>query len=243
MEKTIADNYWTLRIDLLGGRIIELKYLGDTVLGTFDRIDGKKGNTHLCLPNFGAEGQEKYDLPFHGPSRSVLWEVAGATFPGKNSLAIRCFLPQTSAYKAELSVVQEFRLEKELFCQAITVENLLGEQVPVNIGIHNYWDAPAGWEGTLLNGEDITKKVMENGFSPVKTENDIILPGGRSYKWNLEGFRDTVLWTGRKDGSFDTTYVCIEPALRYSPSYFGSAESMLMRGKAVSASQQIRPRA
>lgn len=239
MEKTLSANYLTLTVDLSGGRILELKSRGETVLGTFTRIDGKTGNTHLCLPNFGAEGQEKYNLPFHGYARTVNWETAGGRYQLPDRLTLRCYLPPTSNYPAELEVTQEFALLPDVFRQTVTVKNLQGPPVPVNIGIHNYWQTPAKWEGARLNGEDITQKIKDNGFSPLKSDNAITFSGGVSYKLHTEGFGAAVLWTGRKDGRFDSAYACIEPAVAYDPGYFGSDESLLAEKQTRVAVQEI----
>ena len=47
---------WLLKIDLEGGRIYELSKEGEKILGTYERIDEKIGNTHVCIPNFAREG-------------------------------------------------------------------------------------------------------------------------------------------------------------------------------------------
>lgn len=241
MEKTISANFWTLSLDLSGGRITELKYRGETVLGSFKRIDGKTGNTHLCLPNFGSEGQEKYGLPFHGFARTVEWETVGVGHPMPDRFAMRAFIPKTASYPAELEVSQEFMLMPNAFRQAITVKNILGEPVPVNIGIHNYWKTPQGWLGATLNGEDITQKVRDNGFSPLQPSNTIVFPGGTTWHLVTQGFADAVIWTGRKDGGFDREYACIEPAAVYRPGYFGSDKSLLGERQSRTALQEIRP--
>ena len=78
---------WELVIDLNGGRIVSLKNKGILILGSFERIDGKSGNTHVCIPNFANDGVEKYGFIFHGPFRNAVWISNRQT---ENLLEIEC---------------------------------------------------------------------------------------------------------------------------------------------------------
>jgi len=240
MEKSVSAYGWILRVDLAGGRIVELIHDGNLIFGTFDRIDGKKGSTHLCVPNFGAEGQKQFGLPFHGPARLKVWEVL-QNGQRSDTLSVATTLPSTASYPSSLRVIQKFILKKECFRHEVTVKNIGGISVAVNIGIHNYWAAPAGWEGAKLNGEDITTKVKENGYSKLRDINRIVLPGKISYRWISKGFADAVLWSGRKDGTYDKKYICIEPVVRYDSHFFGCSESLLNKEKSINTCQEIYP--
>ncbi|MCX6732563.1 MAG: hypothetical protein NTV98_03415, partial [Candidatus Roizmanbacteria bacterium] len=66
-------NNWSLTLDLDGGRIHDLSHKGVKVFGTYQRIDEKMGNTHVCTPSFDKEGQDVYQLPFHGYARTLTW--------------------------------------------------------------------------------------------------------------------------------------------------------------------------
>jgi len=41
---------WRVEVDLEGGRIISLMKDREGILGNFERMDGKMGNTHVCIP-------------------------------------------------------------------------------------------------------------------------------------------------------------------------------------------------
>jgi len=234
----ISNSNWRLEIDLQGGRISKLRYRDQIILGSFDRVDGKKGNTHLCLPNFGAEGK-KFDLPFHGPARNEIWKIIKQS---NNSLTIVWEMLPTEKYQGNLLIEQQFTIEKD-FKQTIGVMNR-GKTVPVNIGIHNYWNTPHGWRNTLVNGVNATEGIETNGSIKIKNENEIIFPGMRPIIWQLSGFNDAVLWTGfkkeREKIIYDQQYACIEPVIGYNKNYFGSEQSLLGPHQSFSASQSIK---
>jgi galactose mutarotase-like enzyme len=233
----VINDPWLLDIDLQGGRISELHYQNQIILGTFDRIDGKKGNTHLCVPNFGAEGKE-LDLPFHGPARNERWKIIKQT---NDSLTITWEMLPTEKYPGHLIVEQEFILE-DGFKQTVNVMNR-GKTVPVNLGIHNYWATPNGLENASVNGIDITTGIETNNSIKVKNKNEIIFSGMKPIIWELDGFNDAVLWTGfKREGEktiYDQKYCCIEPVRSYDKNYFGSERSLLKTGKSFPVSQQI----
>ena len=122
----IQNDQWVLEIEKKGGRIKKLFYGNKKILGTFDRIDGKQGNTHVCIPNFGAQGEE-YGLPFHGPARNLEWQVADKT---DNKIKIDCEIKPTGEYPGNLLVEQTYIIENGLR-QEITVKNIGQKSVPV----------------------------------------------------------------------------------------------------------------
>ena len=83
----INKNGWSVEIDLNGGRIKRLEKDRQKILGTYERIDGKIGNTHICVPNFAAEGVEKFGYVFHGPFRNALWRLVCQS---ENRIEISC---------------------------------------------------------------------------------------------------------------------------------------------------------
>ncbi|MFA5136421.1 MAG: hypothetical protein WC489_03425 [Patescibacteria group bacterium] len=236
MFKTISEGSWSLTVDLNGGRIKELCYDKKIILGSFSRIDGKTGTTHLCIPNFADEGTSVYDLPFHGLVRDVSWNVRDDK---KNVLTILCKTSSTDKYPAELYVEQKFELIKNSFRQTVVVENGGGASAPVNIGIHNYFNAVEGWEGIKINGIDITEKAKSNGFILLRHNNRLVFPGGISYKLRVKNFDHAVLWSARKSSLYDMSYLCIEPVKQYKEGFFGSKESFLAVGKTYSVMQEI----
>lgn len=117
---------WELEVELEGGRIVSLKNRGVLILGSFERIDGKKGNTHICVPNFNMEGVKEFNLPPHGPFRNESWKLVQQT---ENLIDIEC-------EKDGLDVHQFFSFNgEEYFNQKVVVENKGEVEKPVNVAI------------------------------------------------------------------------------------------------------------
>jgi len=197
---------WGLEVDLTGGRIVGLENINQKILGTFGRMDGKSGNTHVCVPNFAAEGVEKYGYVFHGPFRNNEWVLVDKT---NESIEIVCEIDG-------LNVNQKFKIGKK-FEQEIKVKNVSMEPKRVNVAIHNYWDTELGWKGVKLNGKDITNGIKESIDLKVGKENVVEIPNKMPINWQLSGFNYVKLWTGFKEESgrkiYDQKYICIEPVM------------------------------
>lgn len=235
----ITSNNWSLTIDLMGGRIMELSYRGVKVLGTYNRIDGKQGNTHLCIPSFDKEGVEKYNLPFHGLVRNNLWILERGT---ENELYISTTTQSTANYPAILNVTQTFYLG-EVFEHKITVSHVSGQPVPLNVGIHYYWDTPSGWDKIIIGNQNQKDTIETNGSIDLLNNNLIQFPQ-TTYELTSNGFHSAVLWTSFKTNEnalkeYSQDFCCIEPVLKW-PGYFGGEESMLYPGKNISASIKIK---
>jgi galactose mutarotase-like enzyme len=231
-ENVILKNKnWKLEIDLNGGRIVELEYNNKTILGTFARIDGKIGNAHVCVPNFGYEGIEEYKMPFHGPARSKLWEIKEND--KKGAIIIFCNLENFEKYPGKLYVEQEFILNDGLK-QIVRVKNIGKDEAPVNVAIHNYFNAPNGWENLKINGVKVENIVKADDYIFTKKENEVLITGLKPMSLILNGMNWIRLWTARKqyDGQilYDQEYVCIEPTVGRGD-YFGSEESLLRPGE------------
>lgn len=224
---------WELGIDLNGGRIVSLKNKGILILGTFQRIDGKSGNTHVCVPNFASGGLEKYGLPFHGPFRSAIWNLVSQN---ENLLEINCEIDN-------LEVWQKFFLNDEYFNQQIIIENKGEVFKPINAAIHNYWSSELGWQGIKINGIDVSFFVKQNEFVGLQQLNEIDIPGKPLIKWSVDGFKYAKLWTGFLEESgnkiFDNNYVCIEPIMEKDEEFFGKQESMLAAKSKLELKQLI----
>lgn len=202
------NNGWVLEIDLDGGRIVSLVKDNQKILGTFERIDGKQGNTHICVPNFASEGVADFGFVFHGPFRNAKWDLNSQT---KDQLQISCEIDG-------LEVTCDF-LIGESFLQNIRVKNKSKENKRVNVAMHNYWDTEFGWQGIRLNGTDITEGIKNNPEVHLKSENLLEIPGKRSIIWKLENFKLAKLWTGFKEENgekiYDQKYVCVEPEMEF----------------------------
>jgi len=232
-------NNWLLSLDLNGGRIQELTYKGIKIFGTYQRIDGKMGNTHICAPSFDKEGQEKYGLPFHGYARTLKWESKKLT---ANTVQIKTVTHSTETYPAQLELIQEFVLDT-VFTHTITVKHLRGLDVPVNIGIHYYWDTPQGWNEITIKNRSQKELIKTNGYMNLEEKNSIIFPHA-SYELTSCGFNSAMLWTSFKTDTtgnkiYNHDFCCIEPIIGW-PGYFTSPASILGIGKTISASVQIK---
>lgn len=253
MIKTISIGESKFCVDTNGGKISEMILDGVKVLGTYNRIDGKKGSTHVCTPNFAGEGMETYGLPFHGPARTLEWEI---TKEDDKSLEMRVVLEALEKYESALEVRQVFEIfTRDLstslemthltaFHHEVTVKNIGAAAFPVNIAIHNYFDTPHGWEDAKLNNKSI-KEEIENNLS-IQSKETIELG-----IWNLEfgtsqsllietvGAYDLMCWACTKSGKYDSAYACVEPVVSCDPAYFESEASLLPPGETRSMSQKI----
>jgi len=202
----IQNGDWVLVIDLNGGRVRELKYKNEVVLGTYKRIDGKDGNTHVCCPNFGSEGMDRFNLPFHGPFRSLEWKLID-----KNENKI-----EIEIENLDLKIKQIFKLTNN-FEQKVIIKNLSKKARLVNVAIHNYWDSRNGWNGTRLNGKIINDLVESDSNQILSNINVLEIPGKQKYNWSLKGFKYGQFWTSFNEfnngKTYDQNYVCIEPSL------------------------------
>jgi hypothetical protein len=204
----IENRGWLLEIDLDGGRIVNLIKDNQKILGTFDRIDGKQGNTHICTPNFAAEGVEKFGYIFHGPFRNAIWNLVSQNESG---LEIKCEIDG-------LVMVQKFFIDEE-FKQVIKVKNESVKKKRVNVAMHNYWDTGFGWQGTKLNGVDISEGFKISPELKLKDKNLLEFPNKKAIIWKVDNFKLAKLWTGVKEENgvkiFDQKYVCIEPEMEF----------------------------
>jgi galactose mutarotase-like enzyme len=239
-NKNLNSNGWNLVIDLLGGRISKLKYNGERILGSYQRIDGKTGNTHLCIPNFANEGVEKYGLMFHGPARNGEWKVLDQK---DNEIKIYYQFENVGSYPGKIGITQKFTLGKSEFKHEIKMKNLGESAVPINLAIHNYWDSFYGWQGLKLNGLDVSKIVEVSDYVKLEEKNEIKMPSKNKIIWKLEGFNFAKLWTGFvKDNDcnkFDEKYVCVEPVMTKEGG-LDSSEIILDKKSEIECKQKIR---
>lgn len=226
-------NDWELDVDLDGGRIGSLKKNSELILGSFERIDGKTGNTHICVPNFANDGVEKYGLPFHGIFRNAKWNLVNQN---DDLLEIDCEVDG-------FYVRQLFAFINGSFDQKVIIENISEQEKPVNAAIHNYWSSDLGWDGVILNDVDLSLGIKQNDFINVKELNELNIPGKPLIKWQLFGFSYAKLWTSfLEEGNnkiFDNNYFCIEPIMEKDENFFGSEESMLQPKMKIELRQMI----
>ena len=224
-------NGWFLEVDLNGGRIVSLTKDSQKILGTFDRIDGKKGNTHICTPNFANEGVEKFGFVFHGPFRNAVWNLITQS---EDSLEIECEIDN-------LLVKQKF-LVGDGFEQEIEIKNKSEEKKRINVAMHNYWDTEFGWQGTKLNGIDITQGFKTNPEIKLINENILEFPGKLPIIWKVENFKLAKLSTAFKEETgnkiYDQKYVCLEPEMEFE-GFVETEESWLESGENIELKQLI----
>lgn len=201
----IKSGDWKLEIDLNGGRIKKLSYKDKIILGTFERIDGKMANTHVCVPNFGDEGKDK-GLIFHGPFRNMEWKVEKQN---DGELIICC-------ENEGLKVEQKFTLG-ENFSHKIRVTNISNEKQTVNIASHNYWQVDDNWKEMKIDGVVVNKIIEADDWYEAK-EKQALEFDNKKIEWELKGYNKLRLWAGRKENElgekiFDQKYICIEPVI------------------------------
>ncbi|MCR4263157.1 MAG: hypothetical protein NUV98_00370 [Candidatus Roizmanbacteria bacterium] len=230
----------SLTVDVSGGRIVGLVLNDMPILGTFNRIDGKTGNTHVCVPNFGDEGVKKYRLPFHGPARTAEWKLVSTT---DSSLTIRYDMPKTGSYPTTVSIIQTFTLKQHSFTQEVSTINTGKEAAPLNLAIHYYWCTPQGWNDLLLNGVPVSEYIKQDTSIDAGTKSTIHIPSHSDIQLVMSGhFKKLQLWTARKEEGgnviYDQKYACIEPVLG-TGDFFGSRESNLLPDEALSVWARI----
>lgn len=230
---------WSLTLDLKGGRVVQLEFKKQRILGTYTRLDGKSGTTHICAPAFDREGMDRYGLPFHGYARTLDWTVS---YTSPKRIEISTSTPASTEYNAALKITQRFTLD-DTFTHLVSVTNQGGSAVPVNIGIHYYWDTPQGWANTTLNSKSQESAIMTNGSAELTHTNTIVFPHV-TYQFESRGFRSAALWTsfaadttGHK--TYNQDFCCIEPIIGW-PGYFGSPNSFLEPNTSISASIELK---
>ena len=227
----LEKNNWILEVDLNGGRIVNLIKDDQKILGTFERIDGKKGNTHICTPNFANEGVEKFGFIFHGPFRNAEWNLVSSK---ENSLEIKCEIDG-------LLVRQKFLVGEE-FEQIIEIKNNSLEKRRVNVAMHNYWDMGFGWQGTRLNGVDISGGFKTNPEIKLEDKNILEFPNKKPITWKVENFKLAKLWTAFKkekgEKVYDQKYVCIEPEMEFE-GFVETNESWMEIGEEIKLKQTL----
>lgn len=221
-----------LTVDLNGGRIVSLTKDDQKILGTFERIDGKKGNTHLCVPNFADEGVEKYGFVFHGPFRNVVWNLVSQNNDGL----------EIESEIEGLLIRQKFLINDE-FEQKIEIKNNSLESKRVNLAVHNYWDTEFGWQGTKLNRVNISQGFKTNPEIKLNSENILEFPDKKPLIWRVENFKLGKLWTAFKEENgekiYDQKYVCLEPEMEFE-GFVETDKSWLESGKRIDLNQSIR---
>lgn len=227
----IEKDNWLLEIDLNGGRIVSLIKENNKILGTYNRIDGKIGNTHVCIPNFANEGVEKFGFVFHGPFRNSEWKLINQSKSGINIIL----------ELDGLSVTQSFEI-KDGFNHKILIRNVSDEKKRIHVAVHNYWDTEFGWKGIRLNGHDISGGFIDNPEINLEKNNILEIPNKKVIKWQVENFGKAKLWTGVKEEgggkTYDNKYVCIEPEMEYE-GFVETDRSLIEPKKCISVEQKI----
>lgn len=191
-----------IKLNLDGGRIDKLEIGGNKILDRFERIDGKIGSTHICIPNFGGELSE-YGLPFHGYARNEKWEILEER---DNFIKIRYLMKNKDLYPTNLEIIQTFDFEKK-FIHKVMVKNIGERKAPINIAIHYYFNMPYGWQDLKINGEEV-RRIVEKDSEIMARKNNVITDGKRTIIMETKNVRDLHLWSGGNQN-----FCCIEPVM------------------------------
>jgi galactose mutarotase-like enzyme len=235
----LTNEHSSLTLNPQGGRIQELVLDTIPIFGTFKRLDGKEGNTHVCVPNFGDEGTSEFQLPAHGSGRNADWEVVDKTV---DSIILSYDMSPTGTYPTKLHLEQRFTLTASKLDHTVSVENTGSNDAPVNIALHYYWYSPAGWDGLTLNNKLVDSLVRQDTHTIVEDKNTIHLPEHPAIQLDVTNCSALQLWTGRaeKDGeiTYNQDFVCIEPVMGVD-NFFGSEQSILSPKESVEMSAKI----
>lgn len=224
-----------LQVSPKGAKTV-LTLQGIPILGSFERGDGKTGITHPCTPIFGPDRKNRFGLKQHGNMRNEIVTVT--------SIADSIMVSHTitdAGYPKNVIVKQIMSIEDGVFTFVMIHTNAGKEEVVVNAGEHCYFDAPQGYQGTKINGRDITQLIEENvdGIAiDLQNTNIIQIPGKPEIVLEQNGFLNAMIWVGRNPNTkaIDTKYVCIEP-VEGDPTgnFFGSKKSKIPVGQSRSA--------
>jgi len=191
-----------VKLNLDGGRIEKLEIGENIILDRFERIDGKIGSTHICVPNFGSELNE-YELPFHGYARNEKWDIVEER---DNFIKIRYLMKNRDLYPTDLEMTQTFDF-KENFVHKVKIKNIGKKIAPVNIAIHYYFNMPYGWQDLSINGENV-RVIVEKDSEIRARQNNIITDGKRTIFMETRNVKDLHLWSGGNQN-----FCCIEPVM------------------------------
>ncbi len=214
----------SVQIEEIGAAICQLVLGGAVILTSVLRGDGKRAATHPCTPNFGPETDTSFGLPQHGPMRNDTVRIERKENEVTAIYSVNC-----GTYPPGLTVIQRFTLSHGVFSLETIHTNTSNTPLPVNFGEHLYWDTPDGWDGTVLNGVNITDAIRTNDVVELKSTNILQLPGKPAVKLTQSGLPLAMCWAyGSQDRGFDSRYACIEP-IQGNPKehYFGSQASLL----------------
>lgn len=232
ISKLTAGTTNSLIIEHLGARKI-LTLDNHLILTKITRGDGKIASTHPCTPIFGPDRNNRFGLIQHGQTRNQL-------------CAVRLIDPQTleithpiddPGYPSGITITQKLSLSSQKVNITTSHTNHGRAPAPIIYGEHCYFDAPQSFQGTTINGQDITQIVLSypNGFPiPLTNDNHINIPGKPTIRLTQQALAYAMVWVGYhpETGNQDSDYICIEPVEANPLSdFFGSEASLLQPGQ------------
>jgi galactose mutarotase-like enzyme len=228
-----------LMVDSLGGKITLLKLNNVLILTCVTRFDGKPGITHPCTPIFGPDMNNVYGLKQHGDMRNKLCTVSKT---GKEEITIEHDIID-QGYPQGMKVKQVLKIQNGVFSLSFNHTNIGNKPAEVNAAEHFYFDAPEGYLGATINGQDIKELMGDSATGVVidlEKESVIHIPGKPKLILKQEGFNNVALWSGLNPatGERDKDYICIEP-VEYDPSRFGNVKGSISPGNERTASLTI----
>jgi len=221
------------------GTKITLSIENIPILTSVIRGDGKRGITHPCSPIFGPDVNSVYGLSQHGNMRN---EQCKVKLTNPNEITVNHEITDIG-YPSGMKAQQILRIENGTFFLSFTHKNTGKDGVAVNAAEHCYFDAPNGYLGATINGQDIAG-IIQNSLTGVlidlKVENSIKISGKPELILKQEGFNKVALWVGRdSEGNRDKNYICIEP-VEHHPKKFGIEESIIHPGSQRTAHFSLR---
>lgn len=206
-----------------GSRIELLVLKGHEISSIVTRGDGSQASGHPCAPNFD-EDTAGFGFKRHGVARDSLATVTELTL---SSISTEVQIKKRG-YPSLL-----FRQYYSLFPDHLDIdtytENIGRAAAPVNTGNHPYFNSPEGWEGTTLNGQDVSEVIRNDGIVMWQTRNDLVIPGGPKIILEQSGLPVANLWTGRNErGELDRHYFTVSSVEgNFREGFFGSDASLI----------------
>jgi len=219
-----------------GGFIENVTLQGQKIWTAVMRGDGKEGATHICVPNFGRR-DKPMGLSHHGPWREMDLKELSAE-EGRSSILEGEI---NEGEYTNVHCIQTTTVIDDTFTLTIDLTNESQSERPANLGVHGYFDTENGWEGTKINGREITAGMLDGRTNKpgtvildLKINNTIQIPGKKPLVLEVDGFKKAVVWVyqklnGDQPPTFDQNYICIEP-IEDIPESFGRPESQIPPG-------------
>lgn len=223
MITTQHDDGSRLVVDPQGGYIEQWLVDDGTPVLFAGQIAGKRRATHVCVPNFGPDGQGY--LAQHGFGRTVQWRPVTAK-PGAVGLVYR----QTTGPYTGLDLRLDYRLVSRGLVLGLTATNRADRPLRLSPGFHPYFVVPSTIDHSMeVNGQRYDRRHLE-GTVYITGHRVTARLGHRHLTMVGEGFGRYALWCPANQAD---RFVCVEPTVAGNSflTYPGPADEWLGPGR------------